>query len=262
MPAIAVIPARYASTRFPGKVLYPLKGKPVLQHVYERAAKALSLSDTFIATDDERVRDVVTSFGCRVIMTAATHASGTDRIAEAVRILCEEGYPLAAGDFIVNVQGDEPLIRPEMIDQLVSLMEEGRCPIGTLARRISSPEEVFDPNIVKVVFTADGYALYFSRSPIPYHRDFFPPAKDRGATPDMSRVTLFKHIGMYGFTREGLALFTRLRPGRLEEAERLEQLRALENGMMIKVGETAFDTVGVDMPQDVARVEECLSTSS
>lgn len=250
MPAIVIIPSRYASTRFPGKPLCPLLGKPMIRHVYERVREAQLVKDVFVATDDGRIRDAVEGFGGKVLMTSDRHESGTDRIAEAVRKLEGAGYALQDGDTVVNVQGDEPMMMPGMVDDVIQLMDDPRAAMGTLARRIEDEAEIADPHVVKVVFTADGFALYFSRAPIPYHRDS-----------NVSRY-FFKHVGIYAYRKDVLLKFSQLPPTRLEKTERLEQLRALEHGFAIKVRETAFDTIGVDTPCDLERVEKCLSLSS
>lgn len=252
MSAVIVIPARYDSTRFPGKPLAPLKGKPVIQHVFENSRGAASAEDVIVATDSETIFERVLSFGGRAVMTSRHHASGTDRIAEVAGSLrC---------DIIVNVQADEPLIRPEMIDDAIGILSDERADIGTLVKEIRNPEEVMDPNVVKAVFGEDGFALYFSRSPIPYHRDEW---KDLSAfSVRRSPFTVFKHIGIYTYRRDVLLKLTAMKPSRLEEREKLEQLRALENGFRIKVKETSSETIGVDTPQDLERVERWLNLSS
>lgn len=252
MPAIVIIPARYGSTRFPGKPLCHLFGKPMIRHVYERAVKAGLADAVYIATDNENIVSAVEDFGGNVIMTSAEHRSGTDRIAEAVSKLYENGA-LTEGmdDVIVNVQGDEPMIMPEMIDDVIRLMDDGRASICTLAKRIEAAEEIADPNVVKVVFDNEGFALYFSRAPIPYHRDATATAGAR----------YFKHIGIYAYRKDVLRQFSQLSPTRLEETEKLEQLRALETGLKIKVQETQYETIGVDTASDLERVEKCLNLS-
>jgi 3-deoxy-manno-octulosonate cytidylyltransferase (CMP-KDO synthetase) len=259
MPAIVIIPSRYASSRFPGKPLCLLSGKPMIQHVYERAKEARLVQDVFVATDNKLIYDTVEGFGGKAIMTSEARPSGTDRIAEAVVKLQGSGVKIQDADIIVNVQGDEPMIHPQMIDDVISLMDDERASIGTLAKRIEEKGEITDPNIVKVVFTAEGFALYFSRSPIPYHRDEW---KDlRQVTIHGSRFTVFKHIGIYAYRKDVLLSLSKLPSTRLEEVEKLEQLRALENGFRIKVRETEFETIGVDTPMDLERVERCLSIS-
>jgi 3-deoxy-manno-octulosonate cytidylyltransferase (CMP-KDO synthetase) len=260
MSAIVVIPARYFSTRFPGKPLAPLKGIPVIEHVYRNSLNSRLADEVIVATDSETIFEKVLSFGGKAVMTSPDHVSGTDRIAEVARDL---HY-----DIIVNVQGDEPLIRPEMIDDVVSVLDDRRASIGTLAKKINHRSEIFDPNIVKVAFDEEGFALYFSRAPIPYHRDlfsggdrlnpFFPPELPGGKTSDLF---MFKHVGIYSYRRDVLLGLTELRPARLEMVEKLEQLRALENNFRIKVRETLFETVGVDTPEDLERIEKCLNSS-
>jgi len=277
MPAIVLIPARYASTRFPGKPLCHLFGKPLIQHVYERAGRASRIRDTFVATDSEAIFETVSQFGGRAIMTAEHHQSGTDRIAEAVTLLRREGYPIGPADVIVNVQGDEPMIEPGMVDEVVAIMDDERASIGTLVRKIDSGGDLIDPNVVKAVFNEEGFALYFSRAPVPYDRDMFEisvkqgdefPWKGNGAftalisMPRPDAVTLYKHIGIYAYRPDVLERLSGLPPSRLERIEKLEQLRALENGLAIKVKETTYETIGVDTPQDLERVIQCLSTSS
>jgi 3-deoxy-manno-octulosonate cytidylyltransferase (CMP-KDO synthetase) len=244
MPAIVIIPARYGSTRFPGKPLCHLLGRPMIQHVYEKARAAKLVRDVFVATDSDAIFSAVEGFGGKGIMTSTEHDSGTDRIAEAALKLDQGGDD----EIIVNVQGDEPMIMPEMIDEVIRLMEDERAAIGTLARKIEVREEIEDPNVVKVVFNDQGFALYFSRSPIPYHRD--PGSKQ-----------YFKHVGIYAYRKDVLLQFSRLAPSRLEEIEKLEQLRALERGFRIKVHETPYETIGVDTTADLERVEKCLSLS-
>jgi 3-deoxy-manno-octulosonate cytidylyltransferase (CMP-KDO synthetase) len=248
---LVVIPARYGSTRFPGKPLALLRDKKTLiQHVYENSKGSRLASDVVVATDSEEVLKGVTAFGGRAVMTSKEHPSGTDRAAEVASAMdC---------DIIVNVQGDEPLIRPEMIDAVARLLEDGRAAMGTLAKRIESPGEMLDPNVVKVAFDSEGFAMYFSRAPIPYHRDQWKTLEGVYG----SRFTAYKHIGIYSYRKDALIKISRLEPSALERIERLEQLRALENGMRIKVKETSLDTIGVDTPEDLEKVERCLSISS
>jgi len=248
MDAFVVIPARYFSSRFPGKPLAPLKGKPLLQHVYERAKGARLAREIIVATDDRRILEAAESFGAKAIMTSGGHPSGTDRVAEAARSVAPEAR------IIVNLQGDEPLIRPEMIDDVIMLLEDERADIGTLVKKIEKEEEFTDANIVKAVFNGEGFALYFSRSPVPFHMD-----RGQGGK---GPLKAYKHIGIYAYRKEALMRLTGLPPTALEEAERLEQLRALENGMAIKIKETQYDTIGVDTPEDLLKVEECLNTYS
>jgi 3-deoxy-manno-octulosonate cytidylyltransferase (CMP-KDO synthetase) len=240
MKTLGVIPARFGAQRFPGKPLALIAGKPLIQRVYEQARKAKSLDAVVVATDDERIVDVVRAFAGAVAMTSPDCPSGTDRAAEIARQFnCE---------FVVNIQGDEPLMRPEMIDQLVEgIAADPHCQMATLARRIESKEVLANPNAVKVVFAANGNALYFSRHPIPFVRDA------AGTKPEH-----FKHLGIYAYRREFLLKFVTLAPSRLEKTEKLEQLRALENGFAIKVLVTPHDSIGVDTPEDVKLVEEIL----
>ncbi len=273
MAAIVIIPARYGSTRFPGKPLCHLLGKPMIQHVYERVRDARLVQDVFVATDSEAIYSAVEGFGGKAVMTSTEHRSGTDRIAEAVTKLTEAGATGGQGkqdeQIIVNVQGDEPLIMPEMVDAVIELMEDERAAIGTLVKRILTHEEIEDPNVVKAVFNDEGFALYFSRAPIPYHRDTnhgdttrrHGDTETRGKDVQVPDSFFYKHIGIYAFRKEALLRFSRLAPTRLEEIEKLEQLRALERGFKIKVHETHHETIGVDTAMDLERVEKCLSLS-
>jgi 3-deoxy-manno-octulosonate cytidylyltransferase (CMP-KDO synthetase) len=241
MRVVGLIPARYASKRFPGKALADLAGKPLLQHVVERARQARSLSEVVVATDDARIAAAVRAFGGKVQMTAATHPSGTDRIAEVARDL--------ACDLVVNIQGDEPLIDPAEIDAAVApLLADAWIPMGTLACPLSV-EQAADPNAVKVVVGVDGFALYFSRAPIPYLRD----GHRGGVSPHLL------HIGLYVYRREVLLRLAGLPPTPLEELERLEQLRALEHGIRIRVVVTDHPSIGVDTPEDLERVRRMLT---
>ena len=244
--AVAIIPARFDSTRFPGKPLATLNGKILIQHVYEHASDAKRVNSVIVATDDQRIFDAVTAFGGRVVMTSDSHESGTDRIAEA-----------AAGidcDIVVNVQGDEPFIRPEMIDDVVDLLyNDTAASISTLATRITGDDDLRSPNVVKVVMDDNGFALYFSRSPIPYYRDLWKSPGDVLYHADDTVV--LKHIGIYGYRKDVLLKFSSMPAGRLEDIEKLEQLRALACGMKIKVKETGFDTYGIDTEEDLRKAE-------
>ncbi len=271
MTAIVIIPARYDSTRFPGKPLSLLRGKTLIQHVYENSRGARQIDNVIVATDSEPIFEKVVSFGGKAVMTSRKHPSGTDRIAE---VAASVDY-----DIVVNVQADEPLIRPQMIDDVIALLHDGRASLGTLIKRITNIEEVLDPNVVKVVFDEESFALYFSRSPIPYHRDEWKNFKDlvtsyelrvRGKEKDVMNNSqlatrnsqlCYKHIGIYSYRREALLALSRMEPTGFEKMEKLEQLRALEKGMKIKIKETFFETYGVDTPEDLERVEKCLSTS-
>lgn len=247
-----MIPARYASTRFPGKPLALLRGRPVIEHVYRNAAGARRAADVIVATDSEAIFEKVLSFGGRAVMTSASHESGTDRIAEAASSLdC---------DIIVNVQGDEPLIRPEMIDEVISLLDDPAAAMGTLSKRTNDRREIFDPNVVKVVSDSRGFAIYFSRAPIPYHRDEWRDLKQTDRPDLQGRV--FKHIGIYSYRRDVLLRLTAMPPSPLERIEKLEQLRALEADIRIKVGETQHETYGVDTPEDLERIDRWLNSYS
>lgn len=244
MKIFAFIPARYQSTRFPGKPLVLIAGKPMIQHVYERALLCPELSDVYVATDDERISDCVHGFGGKIVMTKKDHQSGTDRISEAA---VKTG--LKKQDIIVNIQGDQPLFDPSVISLLVRpLMEEESVPMSTLRWKMTDDRQVENPNHVKVVTDNQGFAIYFSRCPIPYFRDNV-------------AGTYYKHLGFYGYRMEFLTRFTRLSQGRLESAEKLEQLRALEHGFKIKVMETPFNSVEVDVPEDLETVEKILQGS-
>jgi 3-deoxy-manno-octulosonate cytidylyltransferase (CMP-KDO synthetase) len=241
---LGVIPARYASSRFPGKALVPIGSKSMLQHVYERVSLARYLTNVIIATDDRRIFDEAQRFGAAVRMTRADHLSGTDRVAEVASA--------ETADLIVNVQGDEPLIDPAAIDAAVlPLAEEPAIPMGTLKKRIEDQGEIDDPNVVKVVTDRFENAIYFSRSTIPYHRD-----KNAGKD-----VVHYKHIGLYVYRRDFLLRYPGLPIGPLEKVERLEQLRALENGHKIRVVETEYESIGVDTPEDLERVTKLFEMS-
>ena len=255
MSSIVIIPARFASTRFPGKPLAVVGGKTVIQRVYENSKMSRLASKVVVATDDDKIFDAVTDFGGLAVMTSAHHLSGTDRIAEVAHMSAYEGY-----DIIINVQGDEPLIRPEMIDDAIELLSDPEADISTLAVRITRPEDVFDPNVVKVVFDKRGFALYFSRAPIPFHRESWRRSSG-GGYEAAGRIKAFKHVGIYGYRRRALLRMSILPESAIEAIEKLEQLRALEDGMRIKVKETAFETIGVDTPEDMEKVEKWLSTS-
>lgn len=233
---LGVVPARYASTRFPGKIIASLAGKPLVLHAYDRARKARLIDDVIIAADDARVRDAIVPFGARVVMTRPEHPTGTDRIAEAV-----------AGDnadIIVNIQGDEALIDPETIDAAIRpLLDQPDIVMSTARRRISDPALVANPNIVKVICDKRGRAIYFSRSPIPHIRD----EADR----DKAALCYWQHIGLYVYRRDFLLAFAGLPQTPLEQLEKLEQLRAVEHGFPIAVIDTEYDGRGVDVPEDL-----------
>jgi 3-deoxy-manno-octulosonate cytidylyltransferase (CMP-KDO synthetase) len=238
---IGVIPARYGSTRFPGKPLALIAGRPLIQHVVQRCQRAQSLAEVIVATDDTRIWEVAQNF-CRAEMTALDHASGTDRIAEVAR--------RNACDAVINIQGDEPLLDPAVVDAVAAGLE--RSEMSTAAAVLTDPAELANPNVVKVVVNAAGQALYFSRRTIPYVRDAAPGAEPLAAFP------FLKHLGLYGYRRETLLKLTALPVSPLERAEKLEQLRALENGIQIAVVKVNYDSVGVDVPGDVKRVEKMM----
>lgn len=235
MNTLCVIPARYASTRLPGKPLADIAGKPMIVRVYEQASKAKRLSGVIAAVDDERVYEAVVSHGGRAMMTAKNHPTGTDRLAEVAA-----AHPEA--ELIINVQGDEPLIEPDLIDALAAAFDEDEeLQMATVKSPMTDGDEMKNPNNVKVVTDKNGYALYFSRSLLPYPRE-------------ASGVTVYKHIGIYAYRRDFLLRYARMEPTALERTESLEQLRALENGYKIKVIATDFRFVGVDTPEDLAEV--------
>jgi 3-deoxy-manno-octulosonate cytidylyltransferase (CMP-KDO synthetase) len=250
---IAVIPARYDSTRFPGKPLAELAGKPLIEHVYRRTAACRVLDGVIVATDDDRIADAVRGFGGLVRMTDGRHRSGTDRLAEVARTLDHE--------LIVNVQGDEPLIEPTMIEEaLRPFLDDPSLLMSTLRRRFEQETDARDPNVVKVVVDRRGYALYFSRAPIPFIRDHV-----TGSGRDMNegaRPFCYKHIGLYVYRRHFLLTLAHLPVTPLERAEALEQLRVLEHGYRILAVETAFDSIGVDTPEDLERVRQLMAAGA
>ena len=252
MKFIAIIPARYASTRFPGKPLAVLGGKPVIQRVYEQAVSVLG--EAYVATDDQRIFDAVTGFGGRAVMTRTDHKSGTDRIEEAVEKLemSHEKSEMSHERVIINIQGDEPFIQKSQIETLCRLFDDPQTQIGTLGKRFESMEAVENPNSPKIVTDVNGFALYFSRSVIPFIR-----GKERQEW--FGQFPFLKHLGIYAYRREVLAEITQLPQSPLEIAESLEQLRWLQNGYRIRVGETDVETVGIDTPEDLQRAEEFLS---
>lgn len=238
---VVVIPARYGSTRLPGKPLVSLAGKPMIQRVYERARMAHRVDRVIVATDDERIVKAVEKFGGEARMTRPDHRTGTERVAEVAAHV--------EGGVFVNVQGDEPLLDPVAVDTAVAaLLEEPAASIATVATPIKTPADIMDPNVVKTVLDFDGNALYFSRAPIPWVRD----------TASKVQVRHLKHLGLYVFQRDALLEFPTLPQGDLERIEQLEQLRWMENGWKIRVAEVEHDAVSVDVPEDVARVEKLL----
>ena len=250
MKFISIIPARYASTRFPGKPLADLGGKPVIQHVYERVSQVID--DVYVATDDERIFRTVNAFGGNAIMTRADHRSGTDRICEALeKVRSDENN----GELVViNVQGDEPFIRPEQIETLCGLFDTDETHIATLATHFNNPDDVKSPNSPKIVTDKRGFALYFSRSVIPFVRD---TGEGRQGSQDGSSPYL-KHIGIYAYRANVLREIAQLPPSPLEKAESLEQLRWLENGYRIRVGLTSQATIGIDTPADLEKARQLL----
>ena len=244
MKFIGIIPARYASTRFPGKPLAILGGKTVIQRVYEQASSVLE--EAYVATDDERILQVVEQFGGRAIMTRADHKSGTDRIEEAAEKIGTDA------DVIINVQGDEPFIQPSQIETMMRLFDNPTTQIGTLGKRFDSIEATLNPNSPKIVTDLQGFALYFSRSIIPFVRG-------KEQTEWLKSYPFLKHLGLYAYRREVLHEVTQLPQSPLELAESLEQLRWLENGYRIRVGLTDVETVGIDTPEDLERAEEFLN---
>ena len=241
---MGVIPARYGSSRLPGKPLVDLQGKPLLYYVYQRSLKARSLTRVMIATDDERIHKAARDFGAEVVMTDTKHRSGTDRIAEAIQDI--------EADLIINIQGDEPLIDSRCIDQTVQLlMEDAAADMATLKAPITSMEDFMNPSVVKVVTDEKGYALYFSRAPIPFCRQ----------NPEQFSQS-YRHIGLYGYRRDFLMRFTIWTPSPLEKSEDLEQLRALEHGARIIVGLTQAHVFGVDTPEDLERIRKMVEGNS
>ena len=239
---VIVIPARYGSTRLPGKPLVTLAGRPMIERVYERAKQAKTAGRVIVATDDERIVKAVEGFGGEARMTRTDHRTGTERIAEVAAH--------TEGDVFVNVQGDEPLLDPAAVDTAVNaLLEEPAAAIATVAVPIRNPGDIMDPNVVKTVLDFDGNALYFSRAPIPWVRD----------TGMKTHARHLKHLGLYVFQREALLEYPTLPQGELERIEQLEQLRWMENGWKIRVAEVEHDAVSVDVPEDVKRVEELLA---
>jgi 3-deoxy-manno-octulosonate cytidylyltransferase (CMP-KDO synthetase) len=245
MKVFGIIPARYDSSRFPGKPLALIAGKPLIQHVVERCQQAKSLAQVIVATDDTRIWEVAQNF-CRAEMTAREHPSGSDRIAEvAARCAC---------DAVVNIQGDEPLIDPSVVDAVAGALAHSE--MSTAAARLADAEDYENPNVVKVVVNAAGRALYFSRRTVPYLRE----AASRSVHEQLAAFPFLKHLGIYGYRRETLLRLVRFPVSPLEEAEKLEQLRALENGIDVAVVRVAYESVGVDVPSDLARVERLLRT--
>lgn len=239
---LGVIPARYASTRLPGKPLININGKPMIQYVYERSMKAKLVDKVIIATDDKRIYDAVVKFGGNATMTSAKHKSGTDRIGELVN---SRTGKLENCDIVVNIQGDEPFIDPTNIDKAIRpLLNDKAVNVSTLIYRIKNKKEISDPNIVKVIFDKDFNAIYFSRNPIPFDRD------------KKNKVNYYKHIGLYVYRKSYLLQLIKMKPSKLEQAEKLEQLRILENGGKIKVVVTNIDSHSVDTKKDLKKIKK------
>lgn len=245
MNFIGIIPARYASTRFPGKPLAIINGKPMIQRVYEQSK--LAINEVWVATDDNRIKEAVEAFGGNVVMTSSEHQSGTDRIAEAVKIISKKNK--TTYDVVVNIQGDEPFIQPEQIEALKTTFRHEHTQIATLIKKIINSEEIFDQNKVKVVISSDKKALYFSRSPIPFLRGV---EKENWLTEGL----FFKHIGMYAYKYDVLLEITKINQSHLELAESLEQLRWLENGFWIQTEITEHESIGIDTPEDLEKVKQ------
>lgn len=246
MKIVGIIPARYASTRFPGKPLALIKGKPMIQRVYEQALKS-KLDAVVIATDDVRIADAVMDFGGQYVMTSPNHRSGTDRCCEALDLL-KTKY-----DAVVNIQGDEPFIDPKQIDLLVDLIVRDDTPLASLAKRIDDADELFSPNAVKVVVNQEGNALYFSRNPIPFMRNV-----DRDEW--LAKGRFYKHIGIYAYKADVLHQVAHMEPSALEQAESLEQLRWLENGLAIRMALSDAENISIDTPDDLHRAEQYAQT--
>ena len=248
MRVVGIIPARYGSTRFPGKPLAIINGKPMIQRVYEQAMKS-KLDAVYVATDDVRIADAVMDFGGEYIMTSPYHRSGTDRCREAIDSL-ENQY-----DAVVNIQGDEPFVEPKQIDLLIEMILRDDTVLASLAKPISEADELFSPNVVKVVMDKDGKALYFSRNPIPYMRNV--DNKDW-----MNKGFFYKHIGIYAYKTEALLQIAEMQPSALELSESLEQLRWIENGMSIRMAVTNAETISIDAPEDLEKAEKYAQTKS
>ena len=243
MDAVGIIPARYGSTRFEGKLLADFCGKPVIQHTWENAKKSNSIDDLIIATDDKRIYNTAKGFGANVVYTSVAHKSGSDRLTEVAASIDAK--------IIVNIQADEPLLHPSMIDDVTgAILKDRALVMATLCHRIKNAAEIHDPSVVKVVFDRNGFALYFSRSSIPYER--------MGSDDKLQIIDYYKHIGIYAYAKDFLFTFKSLPQSRLEKTEKLEQLRVLENGYRIKVIETKFDTVGIDTPEDLEKAVEII----
>jgi len=242
MRILGIIPARFSSTRFPGKPLADIHGKPMIQHVFEQSLKATSLDEVLVATDDNRIEKTVVNFKGKVLMTYPNHQSGTDRCAEVIEILAESNIHY---DVVINIQGDEPFIDPKQIDLVASCFDDPAVSIATLAKKIDNEDELFSPHVNKVIWNKKNHAIYFSRHPIPFmqnvEKKFWIKKRD-----------YFKHIGIYGYRTIALERITKLPQGSLEKSESLEQLRWIENGFKIHVEETPYDSKSIDTPKDLS----------
>ncbi len=246
MKILGVIPARYASTRFPGKPLAMIQGSTMVNRVYNQVLKAEKIDRVVVATDNDRIFDHVKEFGGQAIMTCKGHENGTSRCAEAVEIL-EKENPGLRFDVVINIQGDEPFIDPLQIDRVAGIFEDKAAQTGTLVKQIDKQDILFNPNVVKVVLGKNGNVLYFSRQAIPFLRDL---PEDKW----LKKAVFYKHIGIYGYRVEILEKLVRLHPGKLEKAEKLEQLRWLENGYSIKAEITDFESISIDTPEDLSKI--------
>lgn len=243
MKFIGIIPARYASTRFPGKPLADINGKTMIERVYEQAKKALET--VYIATDDDRIYNEVKRFGGNAIITSENHQSGTDRLAEAVELIQTDNN--TKYDVVINIQGDEPFIQPEQIEEIKSCFNDNKTQIATLVKQVENSEDIFDANKPKVTFDKNMNAICFSRSPIPYLRNVEKPEWHL-------KHNFYRHIGMYAYKTDTLIELTKLEQSSIELAESLEQMRWIENGYKIKVAKTNFDSLGVDTPKDLEKI--------
>lgn len=243
MKRIVIIPSRYGSSRFPGKPLALICGKPMIQHVYEHVISTPHIDGVFVATDDKRIYDVVIGFGGKALMTSSEHTCGTDRLAESAEIL-----QLDDNDIVLNIQGDEPLINSEMVQDLMACFDDPQVNMGTLKKEIANSEELENPNVVKVINDIEGNAIYFSRYCIPYNRDGH-------------NIKHYKHVGAYGYKVAFLKLFSKMAKTTLELTESLEQLRVIEHGYKIRVNETHVQTIGIDTPEQLQMVELLMKES-
>jgi len=245
MAIIGIIPARYASSRFPGKPLAFINGKSIIQRVFEQCKLSEDLHKVIVATDDARIFDHVTGFGGEAVMTSSEHQNGTSRCAEA--LISYEKKSGLAFNTVINIQGDEPFIQPEQIHQIASVFNKPDVQIGTLAKKIEKEEELFNPNVVKLVVDKKNRALFFSRNPIPFVRD-----TDKSQW--LSHTDFYKHVGLYGYRKDMLLEIVELKPSRLEMTEKLEQLRWMENGYKLSVAYTEYESLGVDTPEDLLKL--------